>query len=276
MASAQETSRSPTRPSLARLAALVALALLNLARVASAAPTVASAAPTVAFSAKVLPIPGFPHTGNILGAGADLAFAYEIGGSEYFGSPPPIIAINVYAPKGTVLHRRGFPTCAEATILDVGAIGCPEGSSAGLGTVVGFVTIGGERVEEAGQLFVFFGPGGGTEYLADGHSPVSLEILTKGHFSHLGGIDGYGFEEEEEVPLVATLPGAPYASVKTISGTFGAAMRAHGRTVYYGRVPRRCPQGGFPLKTEVTFAEDGEPSRPETVDAYYRTPCPAR
>ncbi|HUB73289.1 MAG TPA: hypothetical protein VL979_04550 [Solirubrobacteraceae bacterium] len=259
------------RTPLAYFAALVAVTLAPLEL-----PGVAAATPTVAFDAKVVPIPGFAHTGNILGAGADLAFEYAIGGSEYFGSPPPIIAINVYAPKGTVLHRRGFPTCPEETLLDVGAIGCPQGSSAGLGTLVGFVTIGGERVEEHGELFEFFGPGGGTEYLADGHSPVELEILTKGRFSHLDGIDGYGFEEEEQVPLVATLPGAPYASVKTISATFGAARRSHGRTVYYGRVPKTCPRGGFPLKTEVIFAEDGEPSRPETVSAYRRTPCPAR
>ena len=46
------------------------LAVLGL--VAAGAAGVASAAPTVTFKAKAVPIPGFPHTGNILGAGAAL------------------------------------------------------------------------------------------------------------------------------------------------------------------------------------------------------------
>ena len=44
------------------------LAVLGLA--ALGLPAAASAAPTVTFKATAIPIPGFPHTGNILGAGA--------------------------------------------------------------------------------------------------------------------------------------------------------------------------------------------------------------
>jgi hypothetical protein len=90
------------------------------------------------------------------------------------------------------------------------------------------------------------------------------------------GIDGYGFEEEEEVPLIATVPGAPYASVKTITAKFGAAIKSHGKTIYYFRLPKSCPKGGFPLKTEAIFAENGEPSKAEVVTAFYTAPCPHR
>lgn len=242
-----------------------------------ALPGLASATPTVTFKMKAVPIPGFPHTGNILGAGSDAEFEYVIGGSEYFGSAPPLIGANFYAPKGTLVHQDGFPTCSEAELLEVGPSACPKGSSAGpIGTVLGYVTFGGERVEESGELFSFFKPGGGLEYFADGHSPVSLEILSKGHFSHLGGIDGWGFEEEEEVPLIASVPGAPYASVKSIVAKFGAAIKSHGKSIYYFRLPKTCPKGGFPLKTEAIFAENGEPSKPETVTAFYKAPCPRR
>ncbi len=126
------------------------------------------------------------------------------------------------------------------------------------------------------ELFSFFRPGGGLEYFTDGHSPVSLEVLTKGRFSHTGGVDGYGFEEEEEVPLIATVPGAPYASVKTITATFGAAIKSHGKTISYFRLPKTCPKGGLPIKTEVIFAENGEISKPEPVTAVYKAPCPRR
>ena len=39
------------------------------------------------FKAKAVPIPGFPHTGNILGAGAALKLEYTITGTEYDGLP---------------------------------------------------------------------------------------------------------------------------------------------------------------------------------------------
>ncbi len=250
--------------------AALALALL-------AAPRAAQATPTVSFEIHAVPIAGFAHTGNILGAGAAAKFEYAIVGSEYFGQAPPIIAANFYAPAGSVAHPEGFPACAEATILNVGPKACPKGSSAGpVGTVLGYVTFGGERVEESAELLSFFRPGGGFDYFAVGRSPVWLEVLAHGRFSHASGIDGYGFEEEEEIPLIATVPGAPYASVKSISGTFGTAIRAHGKALYYFRLPKTCPKGGFPLKAETTFAEDGEPSRPETVTSYYRAPCPPR
>ncbi len=255
--------------------AFICIAVLGLALLAQQ--DVASAAPAVAFKAEIVPIPGFPHTGNILGAGADVTIEFSVGGTEYFGSPPPIIGVNLYVPKGTVLHRSGFPTCPEEVLINDGPSACPKGSSAGpVGTVVGFVTFAGERVEEKGELFTFFSPEGGIESLADGHSPVSLEILSKGHFTHFGGIDGYGFEEELEIPLIASVPGAPYASVKWIKGTFGAAIKSHGKTIYYGRLPKTCPTGGFPVKAETIFAENGEPSKPEKVTTVYKVPCPRR
>lgn len=255
--------------------AFICVAVLGLALLVQQ--DVASATPTVTFKAQAVPIPGFPHTGNILGAGTDVKLEYLIGGDEYFDSPPPIIGLNIYVPRGSVLHTSGFPACPEELLETAGPSACPKGSSAGpVGTAIGFVTFAGERVEERAEVFSFFRPGGGLEFLADGHSPVALEVIDKGSYSHANGIDGYGFEEEEEVPLIASVPGAPYASVKSITGTFGAAIESHGKTIYYGRLPKTCPQGGLPVKTEVIFAENGEPSKPEAVAAFYKAPCPSR
>jgi hypothetical protein len=236
---------------------------------------VASATPTVSFQMKAVPIPGFPHTGNILGAGADATLNFEIGGNEYAGAASPVIGANFYAPAGTTVDVNGWPTCTEATLLDLGPSACAKSSKAGpVGTVLGYVTFGGERVEETGELFPFFKPGGGLAYFAYGATPVVLEVIATGRFSHLNGVDGYGFEEEEQIPLIATVPEGPYASVKTITGTFGAARKTHGKTIYYFRLPKKCPAGGFPLKAEVIFAENGDPSKPETVSAFYKAPCP--
>jgi hypothetical protein len=242
-----------------------------------ALPHDAPATPTVAFKINAVPIPGFAHTGNIRGAGADAKFEFTIGGSEYFGDAPPLIGATFYAPAGSVAHPGGFPTCDEAALLDVGPSACPKGSSAGAtGSVVGYVTFANERVEERAELFSFFKSGGGLEYLGVGLSPVSLEVLATGRFSHPTGVDGYGFEEDEQIPLIATVPEAPYASVKSVAGTFGGARRSHGKTTYYFRLPKTCPRGGFPMKAEAIFAEDGEPSKPETVTSFYNAPCPRK
>jgi hypothetical protein len=243
-------------------------------------PGAASALPSVRFKVLPLPIPGFSHTGYIAGAGADLQTEYEITGSEYFGSPPPVIGINFYLPNGSTLHPSGFPTCALEVIRLKGPSGCPKGSRAGpTGTVLGYVSFGGERVEESVELFSFFGPGNTLVFLGDGHSPVSLEVFSTGRYIYLNGAGGFGIETAVTVPLVASVPGAPYASVKTITGRFGAAIAGkgeHGTPLYYGRVPSSCPKAGFPVKTEVIFAENGELSRPETVTKTYTAPCPRK
>jgi len=253
--------------------AMMGLAVLGVALLSL--PSAASAVPTVKFKARAVPIPGYPHTGNILGAGAALQSEYTIEGTEYFGSPPPVIGVNFYLPKGSVLHPSGFPTCSEQTVEQFGPIKCPKASKAGpVGAALGYVTLGGERVEETTEIFSFYKPGGGFIFFTDGHTPVSLEILSPGHYKNFVGGGGYGPELEVTVPEVASVPGAPFASVKTIKVKAGSAYRKHGKTIYYGRVPKKCPKGGFPIKTEVIFAENGEESRPVTVPATYKAPCP--
>ena len=240
-----------------------------------ALPAVAGAAPTVKFKAEAVPIPGFKGTGNILGAGAAVHAEYSIEGTEYGGFPPPIIGVNFYLPQGTKLHTAGFPTCAKtssnrrvppaARILEAGPIG----------NVLGIVSFGSERVEESATLQSFYSPEGGFEFFTDGHSPVSLEILSAGHYVNLGGAGGYGPELITQVPLVSTVPGAPYASVKTINVKAGSAYKKGKTVTYYGRVPTKCPKGGFPIKTEVIFDKDGAvPEVPEPVTATYKAPCP--
>lgn len=251
------------------------LAVLGLALLAI--PAAASAVPTVTFKAKAVPIAGFPHTGNILGAGAAVEAEYHIGGTEYQGSPPPIIGVNFYLPKGTKLHPAGFPTCSDTTLKQIGPGGCSKGSAAGpIGSVHGFVSLGGERVPEAIELSSFYSPGGGISFFAAGHTPVSLEILSKGHYVNLGGSGGFGPKLIAEVPLVESLPGAPYASVESIKVKAGSAIKKNGKTIYYGRVPTKCPKGGFPVKSEVIFAENGDLSKPITVTKTYKAPCPRK
>jgi hypothetical protein len=274
-----------------RAARTIPLVLLGL--LALGAPGQASAeeipVPTVKVKASVVSIPGFPGTGNFYGKGAAVEGTLEIEGSGYGvtpqnpkGSPPPISAVNVFFPKGVTLHQSAFATCSEATLKNIGPRGCPKNSiGSSLGSVLGEVTFGATRVPEEATLQAFFAPGGGVLFYTQGSTPVSLEVVSAGKWVRSSG--KYSWELETLVPAVATVPGAPFASVSKIHIKEGAAVRSHGKVISYGTVPKKgeCPKGGFFGKTEVTFGgmfggdrEFGIPAK--TVTTVIRVPCPRR
>jgi hypothetical protein len=253
--------------------AVLGLALLALAGTASAAPK-------VTLKAEAVPIKGFPHTGNIYGAGAAVKAEINITGTEYGGFPPPLIGVNFFLPKFTKLHTSGFPTCPISNLEPAGQgpSACPKGSAAGpVGHVLGEVAFGKEIVPEEATIESFYKAGGGIEFFTAGHSPVSLEILSKGHYTSLSGGGGFGPELITEVPLVETVPGAQDASVEKIVVQAGSAFKSHGKTIYYGTVPKKgqCPKGGFNIKAEFMFAGLGG-LQPVTVPVSYKAPCPRK
>jgi hypothetical protein len=134
------------------------------------------------------------------------------------------------------------------------------------------VSFGSERVPEEVSVQPYLAPGG-LEFYVQGHTPVALELISKGYFAPASGL----FDEKfiGEVPLVETVPGAPDASAESISVTIGAAIRLHGKTLYYGRVPKTCPRGGFPVRAELTFAGLGGLAQ-QTVTSSSNVPCPKK
>lgn len=268
-----------------------AIFLAPLAAALLAIPAQASAdeipLPTLKAKAAAVPIPGFPGTGNIYGKGADVEATLEISGSGYgatpqnpAGSVPPVSAVNVYLPRGVKLHPSGFGSCSEATLQNTGPSGCPKSSVASpIGSVLGEVTFGSERVPEAATLQGFFGPAGTVYFYTQGTTPVALEVVAAGHWVRSSG--KYSWELKTLVPAVATVPGAPFASVSKIHLKSGAAYKKNGKVVPYGTVPKKgeCPKGGFYGKVEVTFGgnfggerEFGIPAKTATEEV--RTPCP--
>jgi hypothetical protein len=244
--------------------ALLGLAVLGL-------PAAASAVPVVTFKAKAVPIPGFPHTGNILGAGAAEQVEWTIKGSEYGGFAPPLIGVNVVEPPGTKLHPAGFVTCSPTALEKTGPKACPAKSKFTIaGSANGVVSFGNERVEETTSVQGFFAPGGALQFYTQGTSPVSLEFISASHIVY-----GSAPQIVTTVPLVETVPGAPDASVLSINVTAGSAYKKGKSTVYYGTVPKTCPKGGFPLKSELMFAGLGGLS-PQKVTTSYKAPCPRK
>jgi hypothetical protein len=255
------------------------LAVLG-AGVALALPSMASAAPTVTFKALAVPIKGFPHTGNILGAGAAVEAQFKIEGTEYFGHQPPLIGVNVLLPKGTKLHPSGFAKCNPSILTEQKEPSkCPKKSKAGpVGHARGFVFFGSTEVAENVTIESFFTPGG-LSFFVEGRSPAIIEIVSTGKYVNLGGSGGFGPKFVGQVPLIKTVPGAPFGSTESINVKVGAAVKSHGKTIYYGRVPKTCPKGGFPVKAELIFAKlDALPEAvaDTPVIAESKAPCPPR
>lgn len=229
----------------------------------------ASAAPTITFKIKALPIPGFPGTGNILGAGAVFQGEGTISGTEYGGSPLPVTEIKFYAPAGVKLHPQGFATCSSAILESHEVQTCPKKSIAGpKGFAVGVVSFGGDRVKETASVQPFFAPGGNPEFFVEGTTPVVVEIIVTGHV--VRSPPPFGLEFTGEVPLIETVPEALDASF--VEGTIrvGTAYKQGGKTISYITMPKKCPKGGFPVKVELSFLGG------TTAGASYKMPCPKR
>jgi hypothetical protein len=243
--------------------AVLGLAVSGLSTEASAAPTITS------FKAMAVPIAGFPGTGDMLGAGAVIQGEAKISGTEYDGSPPPLIGVRLYAPAGERLHPQGFATCAPSVLEQSGPALCPKRSIAGpKGFALGTVTFGSERVPETASVQLFFAPGGSLEAFVDGTTPVSLEMLATGHF--VSSSPPFGQEFIGNVPLIETVPGAPDASFEEGTISAGAAYRQGNKTISYVTLPSRCPKGGWPVKGELSFLGGA------TAEASYKMPCPKK
>jgi hypothetical protein len=261
------------RHALSLLAGLACLAIT-----AVSLPAAALAAPKVTVKAKILPVlknpaspkgGSYPKTGNILGAGASVEAQMTISGTEYGGFPSPLTGVVVYLPSGTKLHPQGFTTCSNAILESHEVQNCPKKSIASpKGEVLGVVSFGGTRVQEKATVQAFFTTGGSIAFFTEGREPAVLEVLSTGRFS--GASNPFSQKLTAVVPLVSTVPGAPYASVLSIKIRVGAAFMQDKKLVSYGTVPKKCPKGGFPAKTELKYLSG------ETSTVSIKVPCPKK
>ena len=228
----------------------------------------ASAAPTFKFTVTPQPIPGYPGTGNFLGAGAVVQVQATISGNEYDGAPPPPIGGKVFVPAGVRLHPQGFATCSATTLEKTGPAGCPKGSAAGpKGSGLGVVSFGGERVPEMASVQFFFAPAGGLAMFIDGTMPALVEMVTSARV--VSAPAPFGLEFIDQMPLIETVPGAPDASVLEGTITLGAAYRQGRKTISYITLPSTCSKG-WRIVAELSFLGGA------TAQASYTMPCPPR
>jgi hypothetical protein len=244
------------------------MAALGLATLAASSPALATPTITSFKLSAPAPIPGVPGTGK-LGAGAVLAGSTSVAGTEYGGSPEPLVGLTLLGPPGMQVHPGAFAKCPLATLEQRGPQACPRHSIAGPGgTALGDVTIAGERVPERVSVQLFVAPGNGLAVFIDGRSPVLIEIVAHGH--EVPATPPFGLQFVGEIPPIVTLPGALDASFLEGTVKVGAGYRQGGRAVSYVTLPRRCPRSGWTFKEQLRFLGGGEAS------ATGRMPCPAR
>jgi hypothetical protein len=237
----------------------------------------AQATPEVTVKAKIVPIPvnpnapkkTYPKTGNLLGAPAALETQMTIKGNEYFGGPSPITSVVAYLPHGTKLNPKAFSICPSSILNSHEVQNCPKKSIASpLGEVRGMVSFGSSRVFEKATVQAFFSAGGKLSFFAEGREPALIEVLTSGGFSTAP--KPFGPKLSVAVPLVLTVPEAPYATETSIKIKIGAAYKKGKKLISYGTVPKTCPKGGFPGKVEMKFLSG------DSVTRTVKVPCPKK
>jgi hypothetical protein len=196
-------------------------------------------------------------------------------------APTPIGNVLAYGPAGLEVDVAGAGVCKKATLEADGPSGCPADARIGFGGGIGLVEIAKEILKEPFTLDFFLGPKehGHLAILAYANavSPVSAQVVVDAKEVH--GPAPYGLGFTFEIPPIATLPGAAYASLESAYFTIGSQKVAYYKTVHGKQklvhvkgviVPKSCPRGGFPFRVTIGFL-DGT----QSVDAY-TSPCPRR
>jgi hypothetical protein len=197
--------------------------------------------------------------------------------------PPPLTQIELRYPNnlGIALSGLGLATCAAQTLEASGPSACSSNAVMGRGRVFTGIVLGATIIAESAPITVVRAPDQegriGLLFYSEGITPVNNRVVFPGQLlpasAPFGGLVSIG------VPLVPTLPGAPYISVirlQTTLGPIGVTYYEHagGRTLAYRPrgilLPNSCPAGGFPFAAEFGFADGSHAS------AHTAVACPKR
>jgi hypothetical protein len=182
---------------------------------------------------------------------------------------------------GIALSGLGLATCTADVLYASGPGGCPPNSVMGHGQAYTGIVLGTTPIREYAPITIVRGPNQeghiSVLFYADGSTPVDTHIVFPGVLlpasSPFGGVVSIG------IPLVPTLPGAPYISVihlRATLGPIGVTYYEHvaGVTLAYTPkgilLPKSCPPGGFPFAATFDFLDDS------TAQGRTAIPCPAR
>ena len=202
-----------------------------------------------------------------LGRRATLQFEFEFDAppGQY---PPPLVEMQLRYPRGInfFLNNLGIRRCAEPVLEASGPAGCPPDSAMGYGVVETGVVLGDTPVQENSPVTILRAPERDGHlallFFAEGTEPVVTNVIFSGQL--LPASEPFGGNVKIGVPLVETLPGAPYVSVLHLHATIGPE-----HLTYYHNVdgvslafapqglllPPTCPRASFPFAAIFVFSD---------------------
>lgn len=182
--------------------------------------------------------------------------------------PPPLVEMQLRYPRHVnfFLNDLGIDRCTEPVLEASGPAGCPPDSAMGYGVVRTGVVLGDEPVEESSPITILRAPEREGHlallFFAEGREPVVTNVIFSGQL--LSAAEPFGGNVKIGVPLVETLPGAPYVSVLHLHATIGPehltyyhdidgvslAFRPQGILL-----PPTCPRASFPFAAIFVFSD---------------------
>lgn len=195
--------------------------------------------------------------------------------------PPPLIEMQLRYPRGPnfFLNDLGIKTCTQQILEASGPAGCPPDSAMGYGVVKSGIVLGGTPVEEDSPITILRAPERSGRlsllFFAEGRLPVVTNVIFSGLL--LSASEPFGGNVKIGVPLVETLPGAPYVSVLHLHATIGPEHLTYyhevdGVSLAYAPqgilLPPACPRASFPFAAIFVFSDGTQALARTTV------PCP--
>ncbi len=215
-----------------------------------------------------------------LGGRTTILFDFQIAGAGAGAqAPSPLIAVSLLYPRdiGLITSGLGLQTCSPAHLEAQGR--CPANSLMGYGQALVEFPIGPELIQEHGAITTWMAPVEDGHltllFYAEGRSPVAASLIFTSQL--LDAPAPFGGELTTDIPLIPTLPEGSDAAVVQMNTTIGPMnvtyYRQYGgkRAAYHPRgvrLPRHCPQGGFPFAASFTFLDGAHASARTAV------PCP--
>ena len=197
--------------------------------------------------------------------------------------PPPLTQIELRYPDnlGLGLSGLGLAKCDAATLEASGPSKGPPDAVMGYGAAVTGIVLGTTIISESAPITILRSPDVeghlAVLFVAEGTTPVNTRIVFPGLL--LPAPAPFGGQVSVGVPLVPTLPGAPYISVISLHATIGPRKvtyyeKVGGRTLAYKPkgilLPNACPTRGFPFSAQFSFLDQSASSAKASVR------CPPR
>lgn len=195
----------------------------------------------------------------------DLGFSFSVPAGSV---PPPLTRVEMRYPRnlGIGLSGLGLARCGVQALEASGPRGCPPDSVMGYGVVLTGIVLGRTIVSEQAPITVLRAPSRQAAiallFYAEGTKPVSSSVVFPGVL--VSAPSPFGGQVNIGVPLVPTLPGAPYISVIRLRATIGPEKvtyfeKVSGQTLAYKPqgilLPPHCPRGGLPFSARFTFLD---------------------